>query len=465
MADISSSSSSLPASYTASSFSSSSTLDFNHPLYYHPSENASSVTIEESLTGTENFGRWSRSFKNQVMTKHKLGFLTWTCKKENLDVQFHDKWECCNALVLSWIFRNVNHEVHITINCYVNATAAWVDLEDRFNKIDGTRIFFLRHQISTTYQSNLSIDSYFNRLRALWDELDCISPLPIIDPAQAALIYAIFEEIKTHQFLMGLNEAYIPIRGQIIIMRPMPRLSIAYAMIRQEEAQRSFIPSVALTQAPTSDPTAFYSSSKSSNGAKKANCYRLVGFPPDFKFTRIKPDVRAHNVDAGSDSTAIPSVQSSQSPSTQDALDPVAHTPLPIFSQDQCSQILKLLSGLVPPSANAAITSVSAANTANSTVNLQSSTSKTWIIDSGATNHMVCSNDGLHNISSLASPRSVSLPTGENASISQSGSLSILPHIHLNNVLHVPTFHHNLLYVHKIARDSHCFVFSILIFV
>ncbi|XP_071724869.1 uncharacterized protein [Rutidosis leptorrhynchoides] len=380
MAEIPSSSFSLPSSST-SVHASSSSIDFNHPLYYHPLENASYVSVEEVLTGIENFGRWSHSFKNQVLTKHKLGFLT-------------------------------------------DTSAAWADLEDRFNKIDGTRIFFLRHQISTTYQSNFSIDSYFNRLRALWDELDCTLPLAIIDPAQAALIYAVFEEIKTHQFLMGLNEAYIPIRGQILIMLPLPRLSVVYAMIRQEEAQRSFTPSAALTQASTYDSTALYSSSKSFNGAsssgikkkllapviivglkgiRRADCYRLVGFSPDFKFTRGKSDARAHNVDAVNDSSVA---SSSQTQSARTTLDPFSPTPLLVFSQDQYSQILRMLSGLAPPSANVATTYDSAANTVNSS----------------------------------ASPKFVHLPTGHNASISQSGSLSILPHIHLTNVLHdIPT--------------------------
>ncbi|GKB99986.1 hypothetical protein Tco_0986123 [Tanacetum coccineum] len=40
------------------------------------------------------------------------------------------------------------------------------------------------------------------------------------------------------QFLMGLDECFPNIRGQIQLMQPMPNATKAYAMLRQEEKQR-----------------------------------------------------------------------------------------------------------------------------------------------------------------------------------------------------------------------------------
>ena len=37
---------------------------------------------------------------------------------------------------------------------------------------------------------------------------------------------------------MGLDECYANIRGQILLMNPMPSVAKAYSMIRQEEKQR-----------------------------------------------------------------------------------------------------------------------------------------------------------------------------------------------------------------------------------
>ena len=41
------------------------------------------------------------------------------------------------------------------------------------------------------------------------------------------------------QFLMGLNESYSVIRGQILLMNPQPDVARAYPSIIQEEKQRS----------------------------------------------------------------------------------------------------------------------------------------------------------------------------------------------------------------------------------
>ena len=41
------------------------------------------------------------------------------------------------------------------------------------------------------------------------------------------------------QFLMGLNESYSAIQGQILLMNPLPDVTKAYSSIVQEEKQRS----------------------------------------------------------------------------------------------------------------------------------------------------------------------------------------------------------------------------------
>ncbi|GJT66196.1 cysteine-rich receptor-like protein kinase 8 [Tanacetum coccineum] len=40
------------------------------------------------------------------------------------------------------------------------------------------------------------------------------------------------------QFLMGLDEGYSNVRGQILLMQPLPSVTKAYTMVRQEKKQR-----------------------------------------------------------------------------------------------------------------------------------------------------------------------------------------------------------------------------------
>ncbi|GKD62086.1 hypothetical protein Tco_1299595, partial [Tanacetum coccineum] len=42
------------------------------------------------------------------------------------------------------------------------------------------------------------------------------------------------------QFLMGLDECYANVKGQVLLMQPLPTVVKAYSMIRQEEKQREW---------------------------------------------------------------------------------------------------------------------------------------------------------------------------------------------------------------------------------
>lgn len=89
---------------------------------------------------------------------------------------------------------------------------------------------------------------------------------------------------------------YQGVRSQIIIVNPLPLLDQVYNMILKEEAQRFIL---AQTQPLTESTTMAIRKNKSDiicfhygkSGHVKAQCYRLIGFPPDFKFTKSKSSV------------------------------------------------------------------------------------------------------------------------------------------------------------------------------
>lgn len=44
---------------------------------------------------------------------------------------------------------------------------------------------------------------------------------------------------KLVSFILGLNDSYVDLRGQIMRMKPQPSLDMAYSMVLMEEQQRS----------------------------------------------------------------------------------------------------------------------------------------------------------------------------------------------------------------------------------
>lgn len=79
-----------------------------------------------------------------------------------------------------------------------------------------------------------------------------------------------------------------------------------------------------------------------------------------------------------------------------------------------------------------------------------------WIIDSGASDHMTCSVKRLLNVQAADSNITITLPTGDVAKITHVGDMRLENGLVLHKVLVVPQFNHNLLSIHKLARDNKC---------
>ena len=61
---------------------------------------------------------------------------------------------------------------------FQNVESVWKDLAERYDKVDGSRIFQLHKEIATVSQGTSSISTYFSRLRELWVEYDSLTPVP-----------------------------------------------------------------------------------------------------------------------------------------------------------------------------------------------------------------------------------------------------------------------------------------------
>ncbi|XP_028755810.1 uncharacterized protein LOC114715181 [Neltuma alba] len=145
-------------------------IDFASPLFLHPSDTQGTSIIGQILTGSENYTIWSKSMMIALRGKNKVGFIDGSCKKEEQDLKFFDHWERCNAVVLSWILGSVSKDLASSLVYFQDAHTAWADLKERFDKISGSRIFYLYQEIHSLRQGKLTVFAYYSRLKELWEE-------------------------------------------------------------------------------------------------------------------------------------------------------------------------------------------------------------------------------------------------------------------------------------------------------
>ncbi|KAG8652107.1 hypothetical protein MANES_06G052050v8 [Manihot esculenta] len=102
-------------------------------------------------------------------------------------------------------------------------------------------IYQLYRKISLIVQENVSVLAYFTRLKTLWHELGPMETLPLCTYGTSKAIDEINSRNKLMQFLMGLNDAYSPIRDQILGMDLLPFVNKTYSMVLKFESQKEVL--------------------------------------------------------------------------------------------------------------------------------------------------------------------------------------------------------------------------------
>ncbi|GLU12107.1 hypothetical protein SLE2022_288130 [Rubroshorea leprosula] len=301
-------------------------------------------------------------------------------------------------------------------------------------------------------QEQQSVAVYYNKLKALWDELSSYVVLPTCTCGAMKEFSNIQQQEKLMQFLMGLNDSYGSVRSQILLKDPLPAVNKAYSLMLREEKQcdilskssqnGNFAASTFYSQKVRDNPssnvqrTNYNSKPKRGRpycdhcqklGHTKDHCYVLHGFPST---------LRANHVQATS----------------------VVNSPTiaPPLTLEQYNQLVSLVGSNSNPLQLGNSSTSASTNFAANLASKHFFDSQTWIIDTGATNHMTCSVHNLSNPISTPYLSPVTLPTGESASITHIGDVNLSTSFTLKNVFCVPSFKHNLLCVSALLSTLNC---------
>jgi len=88
------------------------------------------------------------------------------------------------------------------------------------------------------------------------------------------------------------------------------------------------------------------------------------------------------------------------------------------------------------------------------TILFAKTSNNSWILDTGATDHIAVSSKVLDHAKTIDSRTLINLPNGQTSEAVCIGTVKLSSYFTLQNVLCVPSFKYNLLSVSKLAKDS-----------
>ncbi|XP_019267218.1 PREDICTED: uncharacterized protein LOC109244564 [Nicotiana attenuata] len=424
---------------------------------------------------------WRSSMLTSLSAKNKLSMLDGRVPQPSTESPYFPYWERCNDMVKAWITNSVSTEIATSVMCFKTAKEIWKGINERFGQSNGSKYIQIQRDINSTTQGSSDIASYFTKMRSLWDELNSSY---VGSVCSCGALPKFIEDHQLFQFLNGLNDSYSTVKSAIMLMNPLPPISKAYSLLQQDESQKE-----AQSPAPnfSGDTTSFLVSPASSNtnrnftqkinfetrkgttsltckyckkpGHSVDKCYKLHGFPPDFKFTRNNKSASCVQTENATIAPTNSFPHTSSSSAHGLTKEQYQHL-LTMFQQAQMSVGHTSEAANVDNSAFAhfaglfsryAVAPVGSHTCASSQLGV-----KPWILDTGATNHMTPHKHLIFNVQPLIKPFLVTLPNGYKAKVISTGSLHLTNDIILLNVLLVPSFQFNLIYVHQLISQLDC---------
>jgi len=151
------------------------TMNPSSPLFIHPSEGPSSVSITPVLDGT-NYQSWSRAIKMALISKNKMAFLLGTIPIPKVEKPLYSAWERCNTLVMSWLLNSVTPSIAQSVIFLECAIDIWNNLRKRFSQGNLLIIVELQEEIYGLSQGTHHVSEFYTALKTLWEELDNYRP-------------------------------------------------------------------------------------------------------------------------------------------------------------------------------------------------------------------------------------------------------------------------------------------------
>ncbi|KAM2733441.1 hypothetical protein EV2_036866 [Malus domestica] len=315
-----------------------------------------------------------------------------------------------------------------------------------FDENDEARIYSLNQKASRLRQNGRPLATYFGELTEIFQELDHFNKVSMECENDIKVFQKSTERQRVYVFLGGLDDGFDQVRGEVLRKDPPLGLQASYAYVRREADRKEAMKTEVDKGESAAMAARARGSSSGSNregvqnrpgstrpnqtsrdrpqgkcphcgltGHSKSRCFELIGYPENWDKTR---DPRCNKSRASI-----------------------------VETKNDSDQIADKASAMIA----AAGSDGKALSTSTSVMN------NTWIIDSGATEHMTCDSRQVPSLKT-STQTEVNVANGNAVPVIGEGVVSLSDTMKLDTVLVVPSLNYNLLSVAQITLALHCLV-------
>ncbi|XP_031099891.1 uncharacterized protein LOC116004069 [Ipomoea triloba] len=386
--------------------------DYRNPLFIHINENMNAVLVSPPLTGA-NYSSWSRSMEMALQLRNKWGLINGKIPAPEVDDPEFETWNRCDIMVRSWLLKSISPSIAQSVMYIGRARGIWNDLKNRKEK----------------------------------------------------------DEDNVIRFLKGLNEEFASIKSGVLILDPMPPVDKVFGMaIKLERQLQQGAGNINIGKEPIHANATLI---EAVTDGVIAAVIRLKDATKNMDIHKVGYQVISQRISR----LRIKEIQS-------------LHQPLPInlllistgqdigigISSEQFQKLVSMIQNKVahtiPNTSTAAtVTTTASGLTPNfkatggqpsegkytfvATVNTLMKQSNVWILDTGETDHIVCSLSYFDEYVSVQGTM-VNMPNGDHAPVTHMGNIKLSEGFWLQNVLYIPAFSFNIVSASKLTKQTAC---------
>ncbi|CAB4272127.1 unnamed protein product [Prunus armeniaca] len=205
----------------------------------HPSRDYSTSITSDKLDGS-NYAYWSHGARITITSRRMASWINGNKPASSSDSVAYAEWEENNCLVQSWLLNSMTKPVRALFEHGATAYDIWEAAWKTYTVTqNSSRMFQLRRQSILTCQNGESVKVFYEKLHAIWQEIDCLRSHEYSCADDGARRLKELEPDRVYDFLGGLDPPYDGVRSRILALSHVPPSLEAYAMVMEEDTRQS----------------------------------------------------------------------------------------------------------------------------------------------------------------------------------------------------------------------------------